>query len=193
MKRRNRLDAASWFFCSLALLGFMGASSALLPTAHAQTLDQGFSNPPDSARPCVYWFWVDGNVTREGITADLEAMRRVGLGGALLFDVTQEIPRGPVRFATPEWRALFKHAVSEANRLGLELSINNDAGWTGSGGPWITPEHAMQQLVWNKTNISGPASYAGPLPPLQKMSGFGRDIATLAFPVLVGDGASVPG
>jgi hypothetical protein len=178
----------------LAASFFVFGGCAPVASAGAELgLDEGFRKPPLLARPSVYWFWVDGNVTREGITADLESMQRAGLGGALLFDVTQDIPKGPVRFASPQWRELFKHAVSEAARLGLELSINNDAGWTGSGGPWISPEHAMQQFVWSKTNFSGPGSYRGPLPPLRTVAGFSRDIATLAFPVLVGDGAMVPG
>ena len=105
----------------------------MLNSIAAADLEGGFRNPPASFRPWVYWFWVDGNVTAEGITADLEAMARVGLGGVLLFDVSQHIPPGPVKFQSPEWRRLFQHAVREASRLGLKISIHNSAGWTGSG------------------------------------------------------------
>ena len=155
-------------------------------------LEQGFVHPPDSARPWVYWFWMDGNVTRAGITADLEAMQRVGIGGVLLMDVTQGLPRGPVKFNGPEWRALFKHAVAEAGRLGLELSMHNSAGWTGSGGPWITPQLAMQKLVSTKTNLLGPVHFSSPLP---KLGGGNASwpFATLAFPAVVGDGRPSPG
>src|SRR5579871_2376581 len=93
----------------------LGAALSSLPD-----LEQSFVHPADSARPWVYWFWMDGNVTRTGITADLEAMQRVGIGGVLLMDVTQGLPPGPVRFNSSEWRTLFKHAVAEAGRLGLE-------------------------------------------------------------------------
>ena len=127
-------------------------------------LERGFAHPPDSARPWVYWFWMDGNVTRAGITADLEAMQRVGIGGVLLMDATQGLPRGPVKFNGSEWRALFKHAVTEAGRLGLELSMHNSAGWDGSGGPWITPQLAMQKLVRTKTNLLGPVHFSSALP-----------------------------
>ena len=155
-------------------------------------LESGFINPPNSATPGVYWFWVDGNVSREGITADLNAMKRVGIGTVLLMDVSQQIPSGPVRFGSPQWRDMFKHTLTEADRLGLEVNMHNAAGWTGSGGPWITPEFAMQQLVWSKTNVTGPARFEGTLPRLQTVRGYSREIATLAFPTLIGDGAAVP-
>ena len=87
--------------------------------------------------------WLNGNITREGITADLEAMERVGIGGALIMDLGAGHP-GPVHFMTPEFRAMIQHAISEAARLGLQIDLNNDDGWN-NGGPWITPELAMQQ------------------------------------------------
>ncbi len=141
-----------------------------------------FYNPPDAARPWVYWFWLDGNLTREGITADLEAMRRVGIGGVLIMEVDQGIPPGPARFGGPQWRDLFKHVVAEASRLGIEVDMNNDAGWCGSGGPWVTPEHAMQKVVWSETFVDGSQHFEGWLPQPETMAGCYRDIAALAFP-----------
>src|SRR5450759_3035699 len=116
-------------------------------TARADSLEASFQNPPDSAKPHTWWHWMNGNVTKEGITADLEAMKRVGIGGAQIFNVDSGIPHGPVQFLSPEWRELFKHAVSEANRVGLELCVHNCAGWSSSGGPWNTPEHSMQRIT----------------------------------------------
>src|SRR6476661_7291392 len=75
-------------------------------------LSSGFQNPPDSAKPHTWWHWMNGNVTKEGITADLEAMRRVGIGGAQIFVVDEGIPQGDAKFLTPEFREMFKHAVS---------------------------------------------------------------------------------
>src|SRR5258707_4515444 len=162
-------------------------------TLAADELDNNFAHPPDSARPWVNWFWLDGNISREGITADLEAMKRVGIGGALLMDVTQDIPAGPVRFGSRQWREMFRHTVAEAQRLWLKISMNNASRWSCSGGPWITPDLAMQKLVWSKTNLTGPAHFAGALPPAPVMLGCYHDVAVVAFPTLVGDGASVPG
>ncbi len=153
----------------------------------AADLAAQFASPPASAKPWVYWFWIDGNITREGITADLEAMARVGIGGVLIMEVAQGTPTGTVAFAGPQWRDLFKHAVTEADRLGLEVNMNNDAGWCGSGGPWNTPEHAMQKVVWTETAIEGPRAFSGVLPQPQAVEGYYRDIAVLAFPVPDGE------
>ena len=91
-----------------------------MPAVAADGLARGFAQPPAAARPWVYWFWLNGNITREGITADLEAMNRVGIGGVLIMEVDQGAPVGQVPFMGDRWRELFGHAVAEARRLGLE-------------------------------------------------------------------------
>ncbi|HEY3243061.1 MAG TPA: glycosyl hydrolase, partial [Phycisphaerae bacterium] len=125
---------------------------------------------------------MNGNITKEGITADLEAMKQIGLGGAQIFNVSEDIPDGPVDFMSPEWRELLKHAVSEADRLGLKLCIHNCAGWSSSGGPWITPEHAMQMVVTSEVHVAGPTAFAEVLPQPETRRDYYRDIAVLAFP-----------
>src|SRR2546430_8134715 len=91
-------------------------------------LSRGFVKPPDSAKPRTWWHWVSGNVSKEGITADLEAMKRIGVGGAQCFSVEQ-VPdkkdRGHVLYMSPQWRELTRHAISEAARLNLELTIHD--------------------------------------------------------------------
>ncbi len=153
----------------------------------ADDLAKGFAAPPDSARPWVCWMWMDGTVTREGITADLESMKRAGIGGVLVTEVSQQVPKGPVRFMSPPWRDLFRHMLAEAGRLGIEVSVNNDAGITGSGGPWIKPEQSMQKVVFSETILNGPIRFSEQLPQPPTMEGFYRDIAVLAFPTLEGD------
>ena len=137
-------------------------------------LQKGFLHPPDSARPWVFWFWVNGNINSNGITADLEAMQRAGIGGVLIMevDVKQGAPKGPAAFGTPPWRALFQHACAEAHRLGLQINMSNDAGWSGSGGPWITPDLAMQKVVWTETAVEGPRRFAGAAPAAKGHVGF---------------------
>lgn len=117
----------------------LGLSGICQGAGSAAELEKGFASPPESTRPWVYWFWLNGNITREGITADLEAMKQAGIGGVLIMEVDQGAPLGPVAFMSPPWRELFKHVVAEAERLGLEVNMNDDAGWNGSGGPWIKP------------------------------------------------------
>ncbi len=113
------------------------AVSISLNAQEISSLRQAFANPPESARPWVYWFWLNSNVSKEGITADLEAMKRVGIGGVLIMDVDQGTPPGPVKFMDAGWQELFHHAVREAKRLGMEINMNNGVGYFGSGGPWI--------------------------------------------------------
>jgi hypothetical protein len=148
----------------------------------AGDLAQGFARPPQSARPWVYWFPLSGNLSKEGITADLEALQRAGIGGVLYMEVDQGAPKGPADFAGPLWRELFQHACKEANRLGLEINMNNDAGWCGSGGPWISPELSMQRVVWTETVVQGPQSFDGVLARPQAVRDFYQDIAVLAMP-----------
>lgn len=165
--------------CLLLLGGLLTASRAV---AAPDALARGFAAPPPQARPWVYWFWLNGNLTREGLTADLEAMQRVGIGGALIMEVDQGAPAGPVAFAGPAWRALFTHATREAARLGLQLNMNDDAGWNGSGGPWITPDRAMQKVVSSELPVSGPRPLEAVLPAPPVACGYYREIAVLAFP-----------
>ncbi|MCC6694747.1 MAG: hypothetical protein IT365_03855 [Candidatus Hydrogenedentes bacterium] len=167
-------------FVALAasLLALVSASSS----ADIQGLEDSFRNPPSSAKPWVYWFWINGNITREGITADLEAMKRVGIGGVLIMEVDQGVPAGPVAFMSDEWRELFQHVIAEAKRLGLEVNMNNDAGWNGSGGPWILPEQSMQKVVWCEVEVEGPTRFDAVLPQPETIAGFYKDIAVQAFP-----------
>lgn len=158
--------------------------SLLAPTA-SDPLMAGFVNPPASARPHTWWHWMDGNVTKEGITADLEAMKEVGIGGAQMFTVAQGIPKGPVDYMSPLWREMTVHAVREADRLGIELCIHNCAGWSSSGGPWVKPEDAMQTLAWSSVAVNGPKHIDQELPPIKAPQVFvdidyRRDIAVYA-------------
>ena len=162
------------------------------PDSYAK-LTAGFRSPSQETRPWVYWFPLNGNLTREGITADLESMARVGIGGLLYMEVDQGAPKGAADFAGPLWRELFKHACKEARRLGLQINMNNDAGWCGSGGPWITPELSMQKVVWSETAVQGGKPFEGTLPQPAAVQGFYRDIAVLAFPALAGEQVTLSG
>ena len=168
----------------------------------AETLEEGFVDPPDAAQPRTWWHWTGGNVTKEGITKDLEWMWRVGIGGAQLADVSfgmgQTIEE-KIEFGSPEWFDAVRHAAAEAQRLGLELTIFSSAGWSETGGPWVKPEQAMKKLVWSQTVVEGPRPFAGKLPqppscngPFQNQARGGRgaqqdptwygDSAVIAFP-----------
>jgi hypothetical protein len=182
----KRIALAALVVVSLAVLSLVEAARA------AEDLAQGFTRPPQSARPWVYWFPLSGNLSKEGITADLEALKRVGIGGVLYMEVDQGAPLGPADFAGPLWREMFRHACKEAHRLGLEINMNNDAGWCGSGGPWITPELSMQRVVWTETVVQGPRAFDGRLARPKAVHDFYQDIAVLAMPATEGK-ARIPG
>ncbi len=148
----------------------------------AGDLAKDFVAPPDSAKPRVYWWWLKSRVSQEGITRDLEQYRAKGIGGVLLFDAGGEagpMPSGP-RFMSPEWRELFKHALREADRLGIEVSVNLCSGWD-AGGPWITPEHAAKQFVQSELGVTGPQKLSAKLPQPPGNAAFYRDVAVQAF------------
>ncbi len=174
--------------CLLAAIILTIAACASGPSSD---LERGFVRPPDSARPWVYWFWLAGNINREAITADLEAMKRVGIGGVLILEVDQGAPHGPIQYASREWHDLFQFTLAEANRLGLEVNMNNDAGWCGSGGPWITPELSQKKIVWTETLVAGGGRFEGKLARPQTVVDWYRDIAVLAFPTPAGDDLSL--
>lgn len=149
-------------------------------------LEVGFLNPPDSAKPQTWWHWADGNIGKEGITAELEAMKRIGLGGAHLFTVGNypPIPNPKVPCLSPEWHGMVRHALAECDRLGLALTAQDCAGWTTAGGPWITPDKAMFHVVCERQSVTngGTVTLAAPPSWPEKGASYYRDIAVLAFP-----------
>ncbi len=165
---------------SLVLL----AASCLAAGALADDeLDRGFANPPDAAKPWCYWWWLDSYATPEGITRDLEEMKRQGIAGALLFDAGEGkgSPVGP-KFMSDAWRELFKHAVREADRLGIVLTANICNGWN-AGGTWVTDAHAAKTVVFASIQVQGPAAIQQDLPKPKIWQGdFYQDIAILAYP-----------
>ena len=166
-------------FCGLAL-----------SIAGAAPPEEDFLNPPDSARPGVYWYFMDGNLSRQGMTDDLESMKEVGLGNLVFLEVNVGVPRGPVDFMSDRWQELFAHAVHEAERLGIDITLGAGPGWTGSGGPWVKPEQSMQHLVFSVVETQGPEPFDAVLPvPAQRStpwhnmrSPFYEDVAVYAFP-----------
>jgi len=172
--------------------------SALCGCALAATLEDEFRSPPHPAKPWVYWINMDGHFTKEGITADLESMKAVGIGGMIHMDVDVGVPRGKVPFMSETWQDNFKHAVLECERLGLEFTTITGPGWTGTGGPWVKANGSMQHLLPVSVNTRGPATINEVLPIPQPrvseyheaqtpemretLAAFYEDVAVYAFP-----------
>jgi len=130
-------------------------------------LTSGFENPPDSAKPRVWWHWMDGNVTKEGIKLDLEWMHRAGIGGFQTFDASLFTPKvvdKRLAYMTPEWKDAFKYATTLADQLGLEEAIAGSPGFSETGGPWVPPKEAMKKYVWSEIRVQGNTPFTGPLP-----------------------------
>jgi hypothetical protein len=144
-----------------------------------ETLRAQFLHPPDDARPGVYWYFMDGNLSKDGMTADLESMKQEGIGSVLFLEVNVGVPRGKVDFLSEEWKTLFAHAVHACERLGIEMTLGVGPGWTGSGGPWVKPSQSMQHLVSSSVEVDGAAKKPIVLPvPPPKPPFFGEDVFT---------------
>lgn len=192
--------AASSLAVSTMLVGITGPVRAA--SSHEATprdaLTKGFIDPPNSARPRVWWHWINGNITKDGIAKDLDWMHRVGIGGVQNFDVgltSAKVVDNRLIYMTPEWKDAFRFAASTADRLGLEMAISSSPGWSETAGPWVQPRDAMKKLVWSETRVEGGTHFHGPLPappsttgPYQALamsnakSRFYADALVLAFP-----------
>ncbi len=154
-----------FFGPACVLVGALVAVAACAQSAPSQ-LEQGFRNPPDSAKPRAWWHWMSGNVTEAGITADLEWMHRVGIDGMQMFDGDMGAPLfvdKPVVWMSPEWKSAWRHAAAEADRLHMEMSMAASGGWSETAGPWVKPEQGMKKYVWSETVVEGPGPYKGTL------------------------------
>lgn len=147
-----------------------------------------FLNPTKTDRPWVYWYWLNGNINEQGLMADLESMDSAGIGTAMAFDIGIGVP-GKVIVRSPEWYALMKKVILKADELGMRIGFNCP-GWANAGGPWITPETAMKELVWSECHVTG-GDRNVTLPPPPSRMGFYRDIAVLAFPSVDDDNFSL--
>jgi hypothetical protein len=148
----------------MALLLF-SVGAAIAQTAQ-DPLKAGFDNPPNGARPRVWWHWMNGNISQEGIKLDLEWMHRVGLGGFQNFDAalaTPQVVKKRLVYMTPEWKDAFKYATTLADQLGLEEAIAGSPGWSESGGPWVPASQGMKKYVWSETYVEGGKPFTGAL------------------------------
>ena len=151
--------------------------------ASAASLKEGFDNPGDAHKPWVFWYWINGNITEEGIKADLESMASAGLGGVVLMHINEHhvIPAGPVKFLSEDYQSLLAFTFDKASELGLKVNLYNSEGWSVAGGPWISPEDGMKELSWSEQQIQDrfqAITFPAPHAPLN----FYKDIAVLAFP-----------
>ncbi|MBS1600773.1 MAG: discoidin domain-containing protein [Bacteroidetes bacterium] len=145
------------------LLVFL-VSTTVFSQANSSSKDNvyaGFVTPPNTAKPRVWWHWMNGNITKDGIRKDLEWMHREGIGGFQNFDAslfTPQIVEKRLTFMTPDWKDAFQFTTRLADSLHLEMAIAGSPGWSESGGPWVKPEDGMKKIVWTETRVKGGVS-----------------------------------
>jgi hypothetical protein len=165
----------------------LASALAVAMPARADNLEQSFREPPATTKPRCYWYWMDGYITKDGITKDLEAMKRVGIGEGYIGIISKRSglpPKADPRALTDEWWAFIEHAIREGGRLGVDVGVFNSPGWSQSGGPWVKPGQAMRYVVAPETRVRGPQHFEGKLP---APPGQFQDIALLAFPAPGGE------
>lgn len=163
--------------------------AAAMQSGAGESLEQEFKNPPEATRPRCYWYWMEGNITKDGITKDLEAMQRVGIGEAyigIIHGQGKGQPGAIKVLSEPFWEAM-AHAVREGTRLGVDIGTFNSPGWSQSGGPWVKPQQAMRHMVLPETRLHGPQHFTGKL---AQPAGDFQDVAVLAFPAPLGEDAA---
>ena len=152
--------------CS-ALAALLAISAVVSRAQDLSALREGFSAPPPEARPLVWWHWMNGNITPEGLRKDLDWMHRSGIAGFHVFDAnfsTPQIVEKRLKYMSPEWKDAFGAMLRQADSLGMEVTVASSPGFSATGGPWVEPRDAMKKLVWREMQLDGGSHFEGPLP-----------------------------
>jgi len=144
-----------------------------------QRIQSGFITPLDSNNVWCYWYWINDDISKEGITKDLEAMKEVGIGTAFIGNVNPPEVDGPVPMLSEKWWECMVHAVNEGKRIGVDIGTFNCPGWSMSGGPWVKPEMAMRYMVYSESDVKGPKKVKIKLNQPEEIF---QDTYVLAFP-----------
>src|SRR6267378_5818887 len=174
---------------AVALLVLLGLLGTMFGQTSRASLEEGFKTPPNSAKPRVWWHWMNGNITKEGIKLDLEWMNRVGIGGFQNFDASLGTPKlvdKRLVYMTPEWKEAFLFTTKLADQLGLEEAIAGSTGWSESGGPWVTPSQGMKKVVWSETRVEGGKPFSGALGHPPTVTGPMQNIPIFDFLAMIG-------
>jgi hypothetical protein len=146
-----------------------------------QKIQNGFVTPHDTNKVWCYWYWINDDISKEGITKDLEAMEKVGIGAAFIGNINPPEVDGPVPILSDHWWECMVHAVNEGKRIGIDIGTFNSPGWSQSGGPWVKPEMAMRHMVYSEVKVNGPGKVQVQLPQPGKHF---QDVNVIAFPTV---------
>ncbi|AYL96582.1 glycosyl hydrolase [Mucilaginibacter celer] len=167
----------------------MQQASAQIKPLKQDKLYSGFKTVPDSVQTSVYWYWISGNISKEGVVKDLESMKKVGINRAFIGNIgLDDIPYGKVKMFTPEWWDILHAALKTATKLKIDIGIFNSPGWSQSGGPWVKPEQAMRYLASSALTVKGPLKVDQKLTQPHKQF---QDVRVIAFPAPVAYGEAM--
>lgn len=183
MKKGNTSKNIIILLVLLFLTTYCTVQIKLTPTEY-ENIQTGFVTPHDSNTVWCYWYWIGDDISKEGITKDLEAMKEVGIGTAFIGNINPQEVDGPVPILSEEWWGCMVHAVNEGKRIGIDIGTFNCPGWSMSGGPWVKPEMAMRYIVYSETNVNGPGDVKIKL---AKPTSEFQDIEVLAFPAIIAE------
>ena len=175
--------------CIILLMTF--SLNAIHCQEKADLLKEGFENPPSHVRPQVWWHWMNGNITKDGIRKDIEWFKRIGLGGFHVFDAsfsTPQVVEERLVYMTEEWQDAFKYAIDLADSLGLEVTIPSSPGFSSTGGPWVKPEEAMKKIVWREMMVEGGRKIKTSLPDPYTITGKFQNYGMKKGPSVVDSG-----
>jgi hypothetical protein len=180
-------NQTKYLFLCLSLTAFM---------VNAQTpLLKDFQTPPNAAKPRVWWHWMNGNITKDGIQKDLDWMERIGIGGFHNFDAnlfTPVVVPKKLVFMTPEWKDAFKFTTELADKKGFEMTIAGSPGWSVTGGPWVEPKDGMKKYVWTETRVEGGKPFAGKLPQPSDVTGPFQNVEVTSGGIMGGYIGKIP-
>lgn len=170
-------------YISIATLFLILFTQCQTPNQNSQadfeTIVTDFKTPTDDNNLWCYWYWIGDDISKEGITKDLEAMKAAGIGAVFIGNVNPDEVDGPVPMLSEDWWSHMVHAVNEGKRLGVDIGSFNCPGWSMSGGPWITYDKAMRHVVYSETTVSGGKKVTLRLAQPKKEF---QDLSVLAFP-----------
>lgn len=171
--------------CSMALIALSGSSIGMRAQNCWSQLEQNFRNISDKQPLAVYWYWVGGNMSKEGVVKDLQAMKKVGINRVQITMVgnDQGAPQGPVYTFSDEWWDILHTMFKTAGELDIEVGLFNCPGWSQSGGPWVKPSQSMRYLACVTDTIETPLDGSIKLPSVGKDA---QDVKVLAFPLIEG-------
>lgn len=168
-------------FCQVVTAAQAQSPAARISATKFDAIQQNFTKVPDTIQTSCYWYWLSGNVSKNGIVKDLEAMKKVGINRAFIGDIgLGDVQQGKVKFLSAEWWELLHTALKTATRLNIQIGIFNGPGWSQSGGPWVKPQQTMRYLTSSQVMVKGPLIFNKQLP---RPGADFQDVKVLAYPV----------